>query len=121
MAAPTLEAIRYRPGDLQVLNQLLLPHATSYDQIVTIEDAWHCIRDMRVRGAPAIAIVAALALAVQLRARTFASVPELQAFVTTSWEHLKACFFFLKKSPKSSGSDTPRLSSDLPPNGRQPL
>lgn len=32
----------------------------------TPDDAWHAIKDMRVRGAPAIAIVAALSLASQL-------------------------------------------------------
>lgn len=61
-----LEAIRYTRGDLQVLDQLQLPHKTTYDQVKDSEDAWHSIHSMRVRGAPAIAIVAALGLAVEL-------------------------------------------------------
>lgn len=61
-----LEAIRYKPGSLQILNQLKLPHQEEYDEIRSAEDGWHAIKDMRTRGAPAIAIVAALSLAVEL-------------------------------------------------------
>lgn len=60
-----LEAIRYQPGSLQILNQLKLPHQEEYESISTAEDGWHAIKDMRTRGAPAIAIVAALSLAVE--------------------------------------------------------
>ncbi|PSS27835.1 hypothetical protein M430DRAFT_63035 [Amorphotheca resinae ATCC 22711] len=61
-----LEAIRYERGKLEVLDQLRLPHEFVYDQVSTCEEAFDCIKSMRVRGAPAIAIVAALALAVEL-------------------------------------------------------
>ncbi|KAK1811433.1 S-methyl-5-thioribose-1-phosphate isomerase [Friedmanniomyces endolithicus] len=61
-----LEAIRYKPYSLQILNQLKLPHQIEYDNITGSEDGWNAIRDMRTRGAPAIAIVAALSLAVEL-------------------------------------------------------
>lgn len=62
----TLEAIKYVRGELQVLDQLKLPHEFVYDNVSTCEQAFDCIKSMRVRGAPAIAIVAALALAVEL-------------------------------------------------------
>ena len=67
-----LEAIRYRratdssPTSLQILDQLALPHRTLYLPVATCEDAHAAIKQMNVRGAPAIAIVAALALAVEL-------------------------------------------------------
>lgn len=61
-----LEAIRYRTGSLQVLDQLKLPHQEVYDHVNSAQDAWSAIKEMRVRGAPAIAIVAALALAVEI-------------------------------------------------------
>ncbi|KAA8595146.1 hypothetical protein FQN60_012281 [Etheostoma spectabile] len=64
----TLEAIRYRSGSLQILNQLLLPHKTAYDEIRSVQDAYEAIKSMKVRGAPAIAIVGCLSLAVELRA-----------------------------------------------------
>ncbi|MCJ1399689.1 S-methyl-5-thioribose-1-phosphate isomerase [Xylographa trunciseda] len=61
-----LQAIKYTSGTLQILDQLQLPHKEVYQSIKNVEDAWHAIKDMRVRGAPAIAIVAALSLAVEL-------------------------------------------------------
>ncbi|KAG0650999.1 Methylthioribose-1-phosphate isomerase [Hyphodiscus hymeniophilus] len=61
-----LEAIKYQRGKLQVLDQLRLPHEFVYDDVETCEESFDCIKAMRVRGAPAIAIVAALALAVEL-------------------------------------------------------
>ncbi|KAK4148897.1 hypothetical protein C8A00DRAFT_47382 [Chaetomidium leptoderma] len=62
----TLQAIKYSRGKLLVLDQLRLPHEHHYDEVSTAEEAFDCIRSMRVRGAPAIAIVAALAHAVEL-------------------------------------------------------
>ena len=59
-----LEAIRYSRGKLEILDQLQLPHREEYIEIRTPEDGWDAIRSMKVRGAPAIAIVAALSIAV---------------------------------------------------------
>lgn len=47
----TLEAIRYRAGSLQILNQLLLPHQTVYDDLRSVQDAYEAIKSMKVRGA----------------------------------------------------------------------
>ena len=58
-----LEAIQYSRGELQLLDQRRLPLAAEYLEIKTVEEAWKAIREMVVRGAPAIAITAALALA----------------------------------------------------------
>lgn len=62
----TLEAIRYSRGKLEVLDQLRLPHEFHYDNVTTRAEAFESIASMRVRGAPAIAIVASLGLAVEL-------------------------------------------------------
>ena len=67
-----LEAIRYHaatkvaPPSLEILDQLLLPHRTVFLAIHSCEEAHAAIKKMQVRGAPAIAIVAALALSVEL-------------------------------------------------------
>ena len=61
-----LQAIRYSRGSLQILDQLRLPHEEIYINIRVIQDAWDAIYNMQVRGAPAIAIVAALSVAVCL-------------------------------------------------------
>lgn len=64
IAAMVLKAIKYHRGELEILDQLKLPHQEIYEKISTPEEAWHAIKAMKVRGAPAIAIVAALSLAV---------------------------------------------------------
>lgn len=72
-----LQAIKYKRGELEILDQLRLPHAEVYDHVKSSTDAWHAIKDMRTRGAPAIAIVAALGLAVELE--TISSKNELSS------------------------------------------
>ncbi|MGH0135389.1 UNVERIFIED_CONTAM: hypothetical protein FKN15_031256 [Acipenser sinensis] len=84
----TLEAIRYRAGSLQILNQLLLPHQSVFENIKTVQDGWEAIRSMKVRGAPAIAIVGCLSLAVELQGGPQREGEELVAFVRESLEHL---------------------------------
>lgn len=44
----TLEAIRYHAGQLEVLDQLLLPESCQYVSISNAEDAWKVIREMKV-------------------------------------------------------------------------
>lgn len=61
-----LQAIKYERGSLQLLDQRKLPLHETWTNIPNVEAAWHAIKDMAVRGAPAIAIAAALALAVDL-------------------------------------------------------
>lgn len=75
----TLQAIKYtRAQDdssakLEILDQLVLPHESVYIDIVSCEDGFDAIKQMKVRGAPAIAIVAALTLAVELSRQKLAS------------------------------------------------
>lgn len=61
-----LEAIRYKNNKLEILNQLLLPDAFIYEDCLSSEQGWNAIHQMKVRGAPAIAITAALSLACEL-------------------------------------------------------
>lgn len=62
----SLQSIRYKRGSLQLLDQRKLPLETIYLDIRDATDGWDAIRDMVVRGAPAIAIAAALSLAVEV-------------------------------------------------------
>jgi methylthioribose-1-phosphate isomerase len=84
-----LQAIKYSKGQLQILDQLKLPHTEEYDPIYSSTDAWHAIKEMRTRGAPAIAIVAALALAVELTNMKLSTVAEeVQIFTTEKLDYL---------------------------------
>ncbi|KAK7858713.1 methylthioribose-1-phosphate isomerase [Quercus suber] len=62
----SLQSICYKPGSLQLLDQRKLPLEAIYLDIKDAKDGWSAIRDMVVRGAPAIAIAAALSLAVEV-------------------------------------------------------
>ncbi|PHT40361.1 Methylthioribose-1-phosphate isomerase [Capsicum baccatum] len=61
----TLQSICYKRGSLQLLDQRKLPLETLYLDILDTKDGWEAIKEMVVRGAPAIAIAAALSLAVE--------------------------------------------------------
>lgn len=64
-----LQSLVYTPGkppSLSVLDQLLVPASKIYVPVKTVDDAWSVIRSMQVRGAPLIAIVACLGLAIDL-------------------------------------------------------
>ncbi|KAF7995667.1 hypothetical protein HCN44_006774 [Aphidius gifuensis] len=63
----TLEAIKWENGKLEILDQILLPAITRYVPVRGVEDGWKVINKMQVRGAPAIAIVGCLSLAVELQ------------------------------------------------------
>uniref|UniRef100_A0A1B6E498 Methylthioribose-1-phosphate isomerase n=1 Tax=Clastoptera arizonana TaxID=38151 RepID=A0A1B6E498_9HEMI len=67
----SLESIKYKDGKLEILDQLLLPLESKYITINGVEDGWKAINSMQVRGAPAIAIVGCLSLAVELNKETF--------------------------------------------------
>ena len=45
----SLLAIKYHRGHLEILNQLLLPHESVYEEISGVEDGWQAIRSMKVR------------------------------------------------------------------------
>lgn len=64
----TLEAIKWNKvnGKLEILDQTLLPATTCYIQVNGVKDGWHVINKMQVRGAPAIALVGSLSLAVEI-------------------------------------------------------
>ena len=59
--------------------------------VVSTDDAWTTIVDMNVRGAPLIAMVAAVGLAVEARAKrdSFASVDEAKLFLLERWAYLR--------------------------------
>ncbi|KAG6508066.1 hypothetical protein ZIOFF_033423 [Zingiber officinale] len=72
----TLQSICYERGSLRLLDQTRLPLETVYLDIKDSSDGWTAIRDMVVRGAPAIAIAAALSLAIEVFNLDFSGTPE---------------------------------------------
>jgi methylthioribose-1-phosphate isomerase len=54
-----VEALRWRDGALELIDQTLLPHALTVLRITDLEPLCEAIRTLRVRGAPAIGVAAA--------------------------------------------------------------
>ncbi len=66
---PTEVTPIYREGDVvHVLDQRRLPFEETWIACTTAEDVWLTIRDMAIRGAPAIGVAAAYGLAIGARA-----------------------------------------------------
>ena len=76
--------VRWQNGTLQLLDQRRLPESVEYLVIDNVDAAVQAIRTLAVRGAPAIGIAAAWALAVSMR-----DVPR-EEFVRTLAEHATA-------------------------------
>lgn len=89
----SLQAIKYSGHQLAILDQLQLPYVKRYITIHTAEEGWHAIKEMRVRGAPAIAIVAALALASEVSTliaenKLSSVAEEVRVFITEKLRYL---------------------------------
>ena len=89
----TLEAIKYQDGKLAIIDQLQLPFMEQYVDVRTSEEGWQAIKKMQVRGAPAIAIVAALSLASEVRSlsrqgKLPSSAEEVSVFVMERLNYL---------------------------------
>lgn len=76
---------------MDILDQLVLPYSTVYIPIKSIEDAYQAIKLMQVRGAPAIAIVGAFAITVEIygylqnnESRSVAQLSEKIDYLVTS-------------------------------------
>ncbi len=61
------ETVIWTGKSVQVLDQTLLPGSLEYRECTTLEDAAEAIRSLRVRGAPAIGVMAAYTLALALQ------------------------------------------------------
>ena len=61
--ADVVEPLRFEGGALLVLDQRALPEAESWIRCETVEQVADCIRTLAVRGAPAIGLAAAYAMA----------------------------------------------------------
>ncbi|XP_030370876.1 methylthioribose-1-phosphate isomerase [Scaptodrosophila lebanonensis] len=74
----SLQSIKYTRGSLAILDQLLLPVQSKYVSVQGVEDGWKVINKMQVRGAPAIAIVGCLSLAVEIHPEEFGTKKQLR-------------------------------------------
>ncbi|WP_100407042.1 S-methyl-5-thioribose-1-phosphate isomerase [Bacillus solitudinis] len=65
----SLSPIEWKDDHVVILDQQKLPHETLFEKLTTIEQVWDAITYLKVRGAPAIGIVAAYGLVLWARAK----------------------------------------------------
>ena len=53
------ETIRWKNGKVELIDQRLLPGKLKYAKCKTAKDIWTAIRQMKIRGAPAIGVAGA--------------------------------------------------------------
>jgi methylthioribose-1-phosphate isomerase len=75
-----IETVEITADAVVLIDQLALPHDERYVTCTTWREVARCIRDMTVRGAPAIGVAAAGALALAARAAAFSGVDDRAAF-----------------------------------------
>jgi methylthioribose-1-phosphate isomerase len=71
MTSPrTIEWVGDLPGQVRLIDQTLLPTTLQYRDCRTVEEVWEAIKVLRVRGAPAIGIAAAMGTVVGMQGFT---------------------------------------------------
>ena len=88
---PTMEWVGGTAGYLNLLDQTLLPNQTEMRPCHTAEDIWEAIRQLRVRGAPAIGVAAAYGLCLGTRAACLETWDQFCVHVAKVAEYLRQC------------------------------
>lgn len=104
MADTFLQSVYFENGVLKILDQTKIPSLTEFLEITKIEDAWDAIKQLKVRGAPAIGIAAAYGLLLGMKnapENSFADFYEVfqkhSAYLATSRPTAVNLFWALKR------------------------
>jgi len=89
MAQP-IETLRWRGDRLELIDQRALPQRIGYVSCATAAEVAAAIRDMIVRGAPAIGCAAAYGIALEAARPTFASIDEFYRAVESAFGEIAA-------------------------------
>src|SRR5579864_147244 len=79
----TVEAIRWTPQGVVILDQLRLPREVTYHTYTDYRDVAKAIKNMIIRGAPAIGVAAAMGVALGVEHSRAQTLPELRAEFAT--------------------------------------
>ncbi len=86
--AHSIETFRWRGDRLELIDQRALPQRLAYVSCATAAEVAAAIRDMIVRGAPAIGCAAAYGVALEAARPTFASIDEFYRAVESAFDEL---------------------------------
>ncbi len=81
-------AIEWKDGELFLLDQTRLPANSVIEKQETVEQVWDSIRELKVRGAPAIGVAAAYGLCVAVKNATDQSLQDYIKFMDSQAEYL---------------------------------
>ena len=81
-------SIEWKQGALYLLDQTRLPLETVVERQDTLEQVWHSIKQLKVRGAPAIGIAGAYGLVIGLRPKTHLPAAEFIVEATRQADYL---------------------------------
>jgi len=84
-----IETLRWEEPGLVLLDQRLLPGIVKYETLNSVEAVWNAIRNMAVRGAPAIGVTAAYGLYISIKDIEYAESSELIIALDAFSEYLK--------------------------------
>jgi len=106
----TVQWIGDLPGHVRLIDQTLLPTQVEYRDCRTVKEVWEAIRMLRVRGAPAIGVAAAMGVVVGIQGHTepatYASrLKEVADYLRTSRPTAVNLFWAIE-----------RLEKKVPPN-----
>jgi len=80
----------WKSGRLYVIDQRMLPHTEKWIELETEKSVFVAIRDMIIRGAPAIGIVAAFGIVLRARALTQKNRERMMREINEAVEYLKS-------------------------------
>lgn len=84
-----VETIRWDEGGLRIIDQTLLPHQLQYISLGSTDSVWDAIKQLKVRGAPAIGVCAAYGVLVALREKPPTDREGILQVVHETVEYLK--------------------------------
>ena len=90
MAAQTVETLRWRRDRIELIDQRTLPQRVEYVACTTAAEVAAAIRDMVVRGAPAIGCAAAFGVALEAARPTFGSLENFYRAIEQSFVEIGA-------------------------------
>jgi len=76
MGLSNIRPVLFQDGRLLILDQTQLPNKEDYRELKNADDVWQAIRQLQVRGAPAIGVAAAYGLYIALRDSKAGGIPE---------------------------------------------
>ena len=85
-----IPTVRWTGEELYILDQTLIPVTVKEIKLNTEEEAYNAIKELKVRGAPAIGVAAAYSLLIDLKSKIQLSSDEFIKFVDKRAKYLNS-------------------------------